>query len=178
VQHKIRLTNNSKVPLTTAPALLIRDGKVLAQGLMTYAAPGSKVDLPVTTAIDFQVKKSDKEIKRKPNAMEENGNHYTEIDFEGKVTIISHSARPAELEVTRWVLGAASSAGQDGKVDKLSPFENDDLMPYSDYPQWWGWYGWPSWWNYFNGIGRITWKVQIEPGKTAELDYQWHYSWR
>lgn len=178
VQHKIRLTNNSNVPLTTAPALLIREGKVLAQGLMTYAAPGSKVDLPVTTAIDFQVKKSDKEIKRKPNAAEENGNHYTEIDMEGKVTITSHSPKPVELEITRWVLGTVSSAGQDAKVDKLSPFENDDAMPYSDYPQWWGWYGWPSWWNYFNGIGRITWKLQIDPAQTAELDYQWHYYWR
>src|SRR5207253_722798 len=35
VMHKIRLTNNSKYPLTTAPALIIRDGHVLAQGMMT-----------------------------------------------------------------------------------------------------------------------------------------------
>ncbi len=47
VMHKIRLTNTSKYPLTTAPALLIRQGRLLAQGLMTYTSPGAHVDLPV-----------------------------------------------------------------------------------------------------------------------------------
>jgi hypothetical protein len=136
------------------------------------------VDLAVTIAIDFQVKKSDHETKRTPNAMEENGNHYTQVELEGKVTIVSHSAKPAELEVTRWVLGAPGSAGQDGKIEKLSPFENEDAAPTCDYPQWWGWYGWPSWWNYFNGIGRITWTVRLDPARSAELTYNWHYFWR
>ena len=45
VMHKVRLTNNSKYPLTTAPALIIRAGRVLAQGMMTYTATGASVDL-------------------------------------------------------------------------------------------------------------------------------------
>jgi hypothetical protein len=60
----------------------------------------------------------------------------------------------------------------------LSPFENEDAAPTCDYPQWWGWYGWPNWWNYFNGIGRITWTVHLDPTKSAELTYNWHYFWR
>ena len=38
VLHKVRLTNASDQPLTTAPALLLREGKVLAQGMMTYTS--------------------------------------------------------------------------------------------------------------------------------------------
>ena len=49
--HKLRLTNNSKYPLTTAPALILRDGRVLAQGMMTYTATGADVDLAITTAV-------------------------------------------------------------------------------------------------------------------------------
>src|SRR5262249_51212963 len=64
VMHKIRLTNSSKYPLTTAPALILRDGRALAQGLMTYTSPGANVDLAITTAIDFQVKKTESEDKR------------------------------------------------------------------------------------------------------------------
>src|SRR5262249_25593868 len=48
--HKIRLTNNSKYPLTTAPALIVSEGRVLAQGMMTYASAGATTDLAITTA--------------------------------------------------------------------------------------------------------------------------------
>ncbi len=178
VLHKVRLTNNSKYPLTTAPALTIRAGRVLAQGLMTYTATGASVDLPITTAVDFQVRKSDAETKRTPNAVEENGNRYTRVDLAGKISVTSRRAQPAELEITRYVLGAADSAEPDGKVEKINVFENNEYCTGGDYPYWWSWYGWPYWWNYFNGIGRITWKLTFEPNESKELAYQWHYFWR
>ena len=34
--HIIRLTNSSKFPITTAPALIFKDGRVLGQGMATY----------------------------------------------------------------------------------------------------------------------------------------------
>ena len=178
VMHKIRLTNSSKYPLTTAPALTIKAGRVLAQGLMTYAAPGATTELAITTAVDFQVKKSDVETKRTPSAVEENGNRYTRVDLAGKVTIASHRAQASELEVTRYVLGAADSADAGGKVEKINVFENGEYFTSGDYPYWWGWYGWPHWWNYFNGIGRVTWKLPLDPGQSKELSYNWHYFWR
>ncbi len=178
VMHKLRLTNNSKYPLTTAPALIIRGGRVLAQGMMTYTSTGANVDLPITTAVDFQVKKSDVETKRTPDAVQENGNHYSRVDLAGKITIASHRPQKAELEVTRFVLGAADSADHDAKFEKLNVFENGDFLASADYPSWWSWYGWPSWWNYFNGIGRITWSITLDPKQSVDLAYQWHYFWR
>ena len=178
VMHKIRLINNSKYPLTTAPALIIRQGRVLAQGMMTYTSTGASVDLPITTAVDFQVKKSEVETKRTPNAVEENGNRYSRIDLTGKITVTSHRTGSTELEITRYVLGAADSAEADGKVEKMNMFENGDYLASGDFPYWWNWYGWPNWWNYFNGIGRITWKLTVDADQSKELGYQWHYFWR
>lgn len=178
VMHKIRLTNNSKYPLTTAPALIIRQGRVLAQGLMTYTSTGANVDLPITTAVEFQVKKTDLESKRTPNAVEENGNRYSRIELAGKITLTSHRPHPTELEVTRYVLGAVDSADHDGKVEKINVFENGAYLAAGDYPYWWGWYGWPYWWSYFNGIGRVTWKLTLDPKQPVELGYEWHYFWR
>ena len=178
VMHKLRLTNNSKYPLTTAPALIIRTGRVLAQGMMTYTSTGASVDLPITTAVEFQVKKSDVETKRTPDAVQENGNRYSRIDLAGKITLTSHRTQAAELEITRFVLGAADSADHDGKVEKMNVFENGEYLASGDRPYWWNWYGWPSWWNYFNGIGRITWKVALDPKESMDLAYQWHYFWR
>jgi hypothetical protein len=178
VMHKVRLTNTSKYPLTTAPALTIRAGRVLAQGMMTYTAAGASVDLAITTAVDFQARKSDTETKRTPNAAEENGNRYTRVDLTGKISVTSHRAQPAELEITRYVLGAADSGEENGKVEKINIFENNDYFTNAEYPYWWSWYGWPHWWNYFNGIGRVTWKVTLEPNQSKDLGYQWHYFWR
>ena len=178
VMHKLRLTNNSKYPLTTAPALLIRDGRVLAQGLMTYTPSGASVDLPVTTAIDFQCKKSELETKRTPNAMTENGNSYSRIDLAGKVTLTSHRGQRTEVEVTRYVLGAADRADHEAQIVSVNMLEDTEFLGAAAYPSWWGWYGWPYWWNYVNGISRITWKIPLEPKQPVELSYDWHYFWR
>ncbi len=178
VMHKLRLTNDSKYPFTTAPALIVRGAGVLAQGLMTYTPKGAQVDLPITTAVDFQVKKSDRETKRTPNAVQENGNSYSRVDLTGKITLTSHHPGRTELEITRYVLGAADSADHDAKLVKVSMFEDGEFLSSGEYPSWWSWYGWPYWWNYFNGIGRITWNVEMSPDETLNLTYDWHYFWR
>jgi hypothetical protein len=178
VMHKLRLNNQSRYPLTTAPALILQRDRVLAQGLMTYTAAGSSSDLPVTTAVDIQVKKSDTETSRTPNAVKHNGDAFTRVDLNGKITLTNHRDQPVEIEVTRYVLGNAGRADHEGTVEKINVFENGDYLGSVEYPYWWGWYGWPSWWNYFNGIGRIIWRVKLDPGQEVKLGYDWNYLWR
>jgi hypothetical protein len=178
VMHKIRLTNSSKYPLTTAPALIIRDGRALAQGLMTYTSTGSKVALAITTAIDFQVKKSELETKRTSDALKENGSTYSRVDMTGKINLTSHRAQPTEVEVTRHVLGAADTTEPAAKIEKINSFEDGDFVGGAEYPYWWGWYGWPYWWHHVNGVARLTWKIKLEPVQVVELNYNWHYFWQ
>ena len=42
--HKIRLTNTGKTPITTAPALIMLDNKILAQSMTTYTPGGMMVE--------------------------------------------------------------------------------------------------------------------------------------
>ena len=105
VMHKLRLTNKSSYPLTTAPALIIRDDRVLAQGMMTYTAPGAQSDLAVTAAVDVALKKNESEIERTPNALKHDGSSYTRVQMSGKLTLTNHRRDPVKLEVTRYVLG-------------------------------------------------------------------------
>ena len=58
VMHKVRVFNKTEQPFTTAPALLIREGRAIGQSMMTYTARGAAVDIPVTTAVDIKVKKT------------------------------------------------------------------------------------------------------------------------
>ncbi len=176
--HKIRLTNNSKYPITTAPALILKSGQVLGQGMTTYTSIGGGLDLPITTAVDILVKKSDKEIGRDHNASNWEGNTYTEVNLQGTIKLTNHRAAPARIEVTRSVLGNATEADHDGKVEMHNVLEDDLLGPVSEHPYWWGWYGWPSWWSHFNGVAKVTWMLDLEPGKNVELKYTWNYYWR
>jgi hypothetical protein len=178
VMHKIRLTNNSKYPLTTAPALISREGRVLAQGMMTYASTGATEDLPVTTAVEFQVRKTDVEGQRTPNALHENGSIYSRIDLKGKISLTSHRTQSSELEVNRYVLGTADQASQEGKPERMNAFEDEDYLSANAHPYWWNWYGWPWWWSHVNGISRISWKVMLEPNQNLDLGYDWHYFWQ
>jgi hypothetical protein len=179
--HTLRLSNKTDAPLTTAPALIIKDDKVLAQAMMTYTPSGADVDVALTTAIDIQVEKTDKETKRTPNAEVYDGHEFMRIDLDGTIKITNHNPNKVDLEITRNLLGQVDKADNDGKPEMLNLFEDRSYTPATSEeqnPYWWGWYNWPAWWSRFNGIGRVTWKASLDPAKSLELKYQWHYFWR
>lgn len=178
--HKIRMVNKSEYPLTTAPALLMKNDKVIAQGMMTYTAVGAKTDLSLTTAVDLKVKKQDKEVLRAPNAVTWQGDQYGRVDLSGTVSATNYGSSPADLEVIRYVLGKTGKADHEGKSEMVNIFEDYDFLPEggSLYPVWWNWYSWPSWWSRFNGIGKITWHQTLGSKETVDLNYSWSYFWR
>jgi len=174
--HNIRLTNKGEYPLTTAPAMIFRDGKVLAQGMMKYTSVGATCDLEVTAAVDIAIERKDKETGRTPNAANWHNQKFDRINLAGTIHLVNHREQAVEVEVTRHVLGIIDGAGQDGEVEQVSWAEggwaNADGLPL-----WWSWHSWGAWWYEFNGLGRITWKAKIEPGKSLDLEYTWHYFW-
>jgi hypothetical protein len=180
VMHKIRLQNKGAYPLTTAPALIMRESSVIAQGMMTYTAAGASTDLPLTAAVDIQMQRSERESKRIPNALEQGSVVYARIDMEGKITLINHRKTSAKVEINRYVLGTADQANEGAKINRLNVFDDTEAaLPYPQWwSHWWSWYGWPSWWHQFNGSAQITWGLDLAPGKSANLEYKWHYFWR
>ncbi len=175
VVHKVRLTNAATHPLTTAPALVLKDGRVIAQGMMTYTPKLGTVDVTLTAAVDLRVKKADKEVKRTPNGTTFEGHQFARADLTGTVSVTNAGAKPVEIEVTRHVLGSADTVGDGAKAEQVNVLEDDagDARP-----AWWGYYSWPAWWGHVNGVGRITWTVKLAPGQTADQSYAWHYYWR
>jgi len=179
VMHKVRLTNESEHPLTTAPALILAEGRLLAQGLMRYAAPGADTDLEITQAVDIQVKKKDNETGRVPNATIWQGDQFGRVDLAGTITLTSDRDTPVTVEVVRHVLGNVVSAERDGEIEMVNLFEDPSFAEGpGPFPTWWGWFSWPWWWHHFNSVGRITWTVDLQPAEPMELAYTWNYFWR
>jgi hypothetical protein len=176
--HKIRLTNDSPYPLTTAPALIVRGDRLLAQGMMTYTAVGANTDLAVTAAVDIQVKLTDVETKRTPDAAQWHSDRFSRIDLDGKISLHNYRGQPTELEVTRYVLGAIAEVDHEGTTERLNVHQQGWLATDSGYPHWWRWYDWPYWWYHFNSVTRVTWKVTLDAGQQVDLGYSWYYYWR
>lgn len=176
--HKIRLRNRGKYPLTTAPALLLHQGRILSQGMMTYTPIGGVVDLELTPAINIAVRRSEKETKRTPNAANWHNRAYDRIDLAGVIGLTNHSDKTVRLEINRGILGNPGSADHGATVRRLNALEDDNYLGRGGRPYWWNWYSWGDWWHHFNGLGRITWKLELKPGESVELHYDWHYFWR
>jgi len=178
VVHKIRLVNDAKCPLTTAPALILREGRVVAQGMMTYTAPGAASDLELTSAVDISVEKLDKETDRVPDAAKWDGYTYGRSNLTGTIRLTNHRTEAVDLEIRRSVLGHIDDASNGGVIEHMGRQEGEWMALGGELPFWWHWYNWPYWWYHFNAVGRITWECQLKPGDTIELEYNWHYFWR
>ncbi|MEJ2648118.1 MAG: hypothetical protein P8016_06885 [Sedimentisphaerales bacterium] len=177
VMHKIRISNSADCPLTTAPALILRNGRIIGQGMMTYTAIGASSDLDLTTAVDISVKKMDDETGRTPNAARWNDYTYSRSNLTGTISLTNHRTDTIELEVKRSVLGNIDDADNDGKITHTGGYEGEwidsDRLPF-----WWNWYNWPYWWYHFNTISEVNWNLKLSPGQTINLEYKWHYFWR
>lgn len=173
--HVLRLQNDSQAPLTTAPALVLKNGRVLAQGRMRYTPIGAETDLQINTAIEIHVDSEEHETGRVANAERFDGNQYGRIDLAGKIVLRNDKRIAVELEVSRHTLGIADTVEQDGSMTQmdLTRLWNGDARP-----AWWGWWSWPYWWFRFNGFAEFRWTVKLEPGAKVTLDSTWHYFWR
>jgi len=180
VEHRVRLTNSTDAPFTTAPALVVSNDRVVAQGMMNYTAPGATFDLDLTAAVDVNVRKGDEEVRRIPDAATWNREKFVRIDMAGKITLTNHSKQAMEIEVRRHVLGNIDTADHDGRKEMINLLEDASYAPtgrYDPYPSWYAGYAWPNWWRRFNGVGRVTWNVTLDAGQSADLGYTWHYFW-
>lgn len=174
--HVLRLTNTSEHPFTTAPALIVKDGRPLAQNMMRYTAKKAETDLEVTQAVDIRVESSAQETGRDPESVHWNGNAYARIDLEGLAEITNYKDRAIRLEVTRHALGLADDVSEGGSFSQVDFFTDLDWVDPAF--QWTRWYGWPWWWSRLNGAAKFEWTLDLEPGEKVELKANWHYLWR
>ena len=184
VMHKVRLKNDTRQPLTTAPAIVMLGDRLLAQNLLPYTAPGGNGDLTITTAVDVQSQRRESESQRVPNAVQwatpsANGRviAYTRIEMTGTVSVVNFKKEAVLVEVTRRLVGNPDKVTRDGAITQANLADEASILGAGDYPSWWSWYGWTDWWYHFNGMGRVDWKFTLKPGEKIELGYTWHYFW-
>lgn len=173
VKHYIRFKNTSAYPITTAPVLLFSGDRVLSQSTLTYTAKNAETDLFLASASNISLARTDKETGRVPDAKKWNGYSFEQVSLAGTITLTNYGAKPAALEVTRYVIGTITETSPGGTADTLDLFGGTDAAP-----SWWRGYSLPNGLERFNGLGRAVWKVTVPAGKPVNLSYSWRYLWR
>jgi len=151
VWHKLRLTNNSKFPWTTAPAMATSKEQPLAQDTLNYTPKGAKGDLKLTIATDISAKKSELERARENDALRVYGYSFAKVTVDGKLTLKNFKSKQVTVTVKKTLTGEVVSASRDGKVEKTA--EGIKTV---------------------NPTSVITWEVPINPGEENTLEYTYY----
>ncbi len=175
VLRYLRFVNDGAHPLTTAPASIFKEGRLLGQGLVTYTAIGGTSETALSVAVDVRVRRDDRIVETNVPAESRTVNRENVIfrrsDVEGGITVTNLSPKPIELEVVREVYGAFDAA-EDGTFLRLNWFDVED--PSRSDNAWWRRYGWGYYWRDVNGMGRAVWNRKIPAGGTAVFTAKWH----
>lgn len=176
VMHKIRLLNTGTQPLTTAPALIESNGRLLAQTLMTYTASGGRSDLDLAPAVDVTVKRVESESKRTPNALKWRDDSYSRVDVGGRLIVTSYRNEPISLELTQQFIGTVDTADLAGVIRKLGLGDDDGEAASASLPTWWNYNSGD--WRAVNGLSSVKWTITLPAKKSIEVPYSYHYFWR
>jgi hypothetical protein len=161
VWHQIVLTNTTRVPWTTGPAMIVQGTQPLGQDLMTYASPGAEVRLPITVAVDLRGTITEEETERKLNDMQFNGSSYARISKTAHLAVSNRKDTTVEMEMTFRTGGRVTEATDKGKIT-LQSHSPEDWVDYRGISS-------------VNNSSTVTWKTTLKPGESFSPTVLYHY---
>lgn len=150
VWHSLRMTNATKFPWTSAPALVISGSKPISQDTLLYTPKGGKTNLKLTVATDVRANRQELEVARQPRAQRWNGSDYDAVTVEGTLKVRNYKSKAINLKITKTVPGEVLSATDEGKSEKLAEAIRSA-----------------------NPTTRLTWEVTIKPGEERVITYRY-----
>ena len=156
VWHQLELTNATKGPWTTGPAMVF-DGPVpISQEMLTYTPPGGTSPLPLTVATDIRGHYSEEEVAREPNVLRWGSHQYSKITKRCTVTLTSFRAADSATRV---------SVGMGGKAIELDP-GGKAVITDTDPADWSN-----NWWAPVNNHSDVTWSLDLRAGESKALSF-------
>ncbi|MBX3100910.1 MAG: hypothetical protein KF690_00220 [Bacteroidetes bacterium] len=152
VWHKIRFKNTTKLPWTTAPALVLRgqqdERNPLSQDIINYTPAGALATLPITINPNVKVTHAEKELERLENQRLADKNYYDVITAEGTLEISNFGDKEMTLEATRFLVGETLKSSEKWEVRAV-----------------------PTAYSAVNRRSEVKWKLTLKPGQTLKVTY-------
>lgn len=119
VWHSIKLSNSTKYPWTTAPALTVRGSKPLAQDIINYTPKGTQVNLKITAATDIKTRSREYEIERE-HGVRIGDARYDLVTVRGELYLKNCKSKDIEIEIKKTTTGEVIEAGYEVKVEQIA----------------------------------------------------------
>jgi len=148
VWHCIRLENNMKMPWTTAPAEIIKDGVILGQDTLDYTPIKEKGTVKITRAMNVKAEQIELEKERKHNAAQWYSSYWDLVTVDGKLSITNFEEKAITLEISKMASGEIKSMQPEAKVEKLAKMLRR-----------------------VNSNIKLTWIIELASGQTKEIAY-------
>ncbi len=148
VWHSVRLENVSKVPWTTAPAQILKEGLILGQDTLNYTPVQGETTVRITQAVSVKAEQVEFEIERKRDAMRMYGSHFDLITVQGKLSVTNFLSKPIALEITKTLSGEVKSSDPETKIEKLARGLRR-----------------------VNSTAKLTWTIELKTDEHREIDY-------
>jgi hypothetical protein len=120
VWHCIRLDNVMKLPWTTAPAEIVKDGVILGQDTLNFTPVKEKGTIKITRAMNVKAEQIELEKDRKHNAAQWYNTNWDLVTVEGKLSVTNYQDKPITLEVTKSLSGEVKVMQPEAKLEKLA----------------------------------------------------------
>jgi len=149
VWHNLRLTDTMKMPWTTAPAQLMKDGQMIGQTKLSYTAAGDETTVQINRALNVRAEQTEREVAREQEAIKtRSGNYYDRITLEGSLSVTNFQDKVVPLEIKKTLSGDVQKSSLPAKDVTLAR----GLAR-------------------INPIHELTWTLDLKPGETMEITY-------
>jgi hypothetical protein len=148
VWHCLKIENTAKVPWTTAPAEVLKEGIILGQDTLFYTPPKGKTTLKVTQAVSVKAEQGEFETNRKRNAADFYGRSYDLVTINGKLSVTNFKSERITLEITKMFSGEVTQSQPEAKIETLAKGLKR-----------------------VNPVKKLSWTIDLDAGGSAQLEY-------
>jgi hypothetical protein len=146
----VRFRNPLSFPMTTAPAMIVADGRFNGQRLSYWVNPGEETTLHVTKALSIRTRSTEQEIGNNRETVYIGGNQYRKASVDGELRANNHRKEAVTMVIRRRFSGDLVSADQSPKQTLLEE----------------GVYS-------VNKRNQLLWSLTLKPGEEVRLNYRY-----
>jgi hypothetical protein len=148
VWHSIRLENTTRVPWTPAPATVARGNMIVGQAELPYTPSGDEATLRISRAADITAEQQEFEVERRRGVRQLYEMYYDLVTVRGELTVTNFKDRAVSLEIVKTLSGEVVSTDPPTEIERLAAGARR-----------------------LDGVRRLTWTIDIDPGQTREVTY-------
>lgn len=142
--------NPFKFPMTTAPAMVVENGKFNGQRTSFWANVGEEARLRVTRSLSIRALSKEEGDSKANERVVLDDRNYTKIYLKGELTMSNHRAQAVKLNIRHAIRGVISEISGDPKlVDREESLED------------------------VNRVREALWTVNLNPGEEKRLNYKY-----